>query len=200
MRRFILIASIVLVTLVLGAQNAPKAEIFGGYSYLRNSSNSFNGWEGQATANFGRYLGVTADVSGHYRSAASFGVSGVFASANQRLYNFLFGPTATARFGKHDVFGHALFGAAHSSLGAGVSIPVIGGFSTGVNSATAFAMAFGGGLDIGLSDHFAIRPAQVDYVYTKFNTFDALSTGLANTSGGGHQNSFRYSAGIVIRF
>jgi opacity protein-like surface antigen len=68
-----------------------------------------------------------------------------------------------------------------------------------VNSATAFAMAFGGGLDIGLSDRFAIRPAQVDYLYTRFNAVDALTTGLANTSTG-HQNSFRYSGGIVIRF
>jgi opacity protein-like surface antigen len=200
MRKSVILVATILLPLALAAQDAPKAEIFGGYSYLRNSSNSLNGWEGQATANFGRYLGVTADVSGHYRTVATLsGIPGVSASANQRLYNFLFGPTVTARFDKHAVFAHALFGAAHSSLGAGVSIPIIGAVSTRVNSATAFAMAFGGGVDIGLTNTFAIRPAQIDYLYTRFNSVDALSTGLSSSTSG-HQNSFRYSAGIVIRF
>ncbi len=201
MRKLILIGTIALLPLALAAQDAtvPKATIFGGYSYLRNSSNGFNGWDGQVTANFGRYFGATADISGEYRTATSLVFTGFSGSANQRLYNFLFGPTVTGRFGKNAVFGHALFGAARSSLGAGIAIPIIGGISTGLTSATAFAMAFGGGLDIGLSDHFAIRPAQVDYLYTRFNSVDALTTGLATTTTG-HQNSFRYSAGIVFRF
>ncbi len=201
MHKYILIGTLALLPLALLAQNnpAPKATIFGGYSYLRNSGHGFNGWDGQATANLGRYFGITADVTGEYRTAASIGISGVSASANQRLYSFLFGPTVTGRFGKNEVFGHALFGAARSSLGAGITIPIIGGISTGVTSATAFAMAFGGGLDIGLSDHVAIRAAQVDYLYTRFNLTDALSTGLT-TSNGNHQNNFRYSAGIVFRF
>ena len=199
MRKIAFLAIIVFMPLFLVAQDAPKAELFGGYSYLRSSGNSFNGWEGQATANLGRYFGVTRDVSGHYRTLISASLPGISAAANQHLYNFLFGPTATARFGNHAVFGHALFGAAHSSLGAGITIPIIGGVSTGVTTANAFAMALGGGLDIGLSSRFAIRPVQVDYVYTRFGSVDALSTGLA-TSANGHQNSFRYSAGIVIRF
>ncbi len=200
MGKFVVVAATVLLPLVLLAQEVPQREIFGGYSYLRNSGNSFNGWEGQGTLNFTRYLGVTADVSGHYRTAAAFSpVAGFSISANQRLYNFLFGPTVTARFNKISVFGHGLFGGAHSSLGAGVSVPIIGGISTGVTSATAFAMAFGGGVDIALTQHFAIRAAQVDYLYTRFNASDALASGLSSSTSG-HQNSFRYSAGIVVRF
>lgn len=200
MRNSVILVAIILLPLALAAQDAPKAEIFGGYSYLRNSSNSFNGWEGQVTANFGRYLGVTGDFSGHYRTFATLSaIPGVSASAPQRLYNFLFGPTVTARFDKHAIFGHALFGAAHSSLGAGVTIPFLGTVSTGINGATAFAMAFGGGVDLGLTRTFAIRPAQIDYLYTRFNSVNAVSTGLSN-SASGHQNSFRYSAGVVIRF
>jgi len=103
------------------------------------------------------------------------------------------------RFGKNAIFGHALFGGAHSALGAGVSLPVLGGFSTGVNSATAFAMAFGGGADIGVNNRIAIRPVQIDYLYTHFNSFDALTTGLTSTTTS-HQNSFRYSGGVVLRF
>jgi hypothetical protein len=200
MRKLVMLAALVLLPLAMVAQDLPKAEVFGGYSYLRNSGNGFNGWDGQATFNFARYLGVTADVGGSYRTAAAFSpLSGFSISANQRLYTFLVGPTVTVGYNRFSVFGHGLFGGAHSSLGAGVNIPIIGGISTGITGATAFAMAFGGGVDIGLAKHFAIRAAQVDYLYTRFNSLDALTTGLSTTTTG-HQNSFRYAAGVVFRF
>jgi opacity protein-like surface antigen len=110
------------------------------------------------------------------------------------------GPKLTARFNNFSVFGHGLFGAAHSSLGGGLTLPIIGGVSSGLTSANAFAMAFGGGVDIGVTRHFAVRAGQVDYLYTRFSPTDALSTGLLTNSLSGHQNSFRYSAGIVFRF
>jgi hypothetical protein len=200
MRKFMSLVFVLLLGAMAAAQESPKAEVFGGYSYLRSNSNSFNGWEGQGTAFLTPNFGVTADVSGSYRntSLSAFGTD-LGGSAKQHLYNFLFGPTVAARFGTHSVFGHALFGAARSGLNAGVSIPIIGGFSTDVNNATAFAMALGGGVDLGVSPHFAIRPVQIDYVYTRFNSLDALAGGLS-TSANGHQNSFRYSAGVVFRF
>jgi len=159
----------------------------------------FNGWGGQGTFNFNRYLGVTADVSGSILSPFSFSTSGFSASTYQHVTNYLFGPTVTAGFGRSAVFAHALFGAAHSSLGAGVNIPIIGGISTGLTSANAFAMAFGGGIDIGMTRHFAIRAVQVDYIRTQFNSIDALTSGLSSSLGN-RQNSFRYSSGIVFRF
>jgi len=182
-----------------GSENATRAVVFGGYSYLRNGSNGFNGWEGQGTFNFNRYLGVTADVSGSILSPFSFSTSGFSASTYQHVTNYLFGPTVTAGFGRSAVFAHALFGAAHSSLGAGVNVPIIGGISTGLTSANAFAMAFGGGIDIGMTRHFAIRAVQVDYIRTQFSATDALLTGLSSSLGN-RQNSFRYSSGIVFRF
>jgi hypothetical protein len=204
MRSLFVVIAIALLPLLLAAQAVQKeysrVEAFAGYSYLRDSGNNFNGWEGQLTWNFNRHLGATADFSGHYHNTSAFSpLAGFSISANQRLYTYLFGPTVTARFGKNSVFGHALFGAAHSTVGAGFSAPIVGSFSTGVNSANAFAMALGGGVDIGLNRFFAIRPAQVDYLYTHFGTFDALTTGLSNNTSN-HQNGFRYSAGIVLRF
>jgi peptidoglycan-associated lipoprotein len=80
-----------------------------------------------------------------------------------------------------------------------VNIPVIGGLSTGLTSANAFAMAFGGGVDLGLTRHLAIRVAQVDFLRTQFNATDALLAGLSSNLGN-RQNSMRYSAGIVFRF
>ena len=193
-----------LLTAQIGAraaavENENRVTVFGGYSYLRNASNSFSGFDGQGTFNFNRYLGVTADVSGASLTPFSGSALGFSGSARQRIYNYLFGPTVTANVGKSAFFAHALFGEAHSSLGAGVNIPIIGGFSTGLTSANAFAMAFGGGVDIGLTRHFAIRAAQVDYLRTQFNATDALLTGLSSSLGN-RQNSMRYSAGVVFRF
>jgi hypothetical protein len=182
-----------------GSENQTRATIFGGYSYLQNNSNGFNGWEGQGTYNFNRYLGVTADVSGANLTPFSFSALGFSAGAYQHLNNYLFGPTITASVGRSSVFAHALFGEARSSLGAGVSIPIVGGISTGLTSANAFAMAFGGGIDIGLTRHLAIRAVQVDYLRTHFKATDALTTGLSSDFGN-WQSSFRYSTGIVFRF
>jgi opacity protein-like surface antigen len=205
----ILISFVLLVPVVMAAQmgrpstafegDGPRVTVFGGFPYLRNNSNGFGGWQGEGTFNFTRYLGVTGDVSGDYRSPGSFSISGVTASANQHLYTFMAGPSVTANVGRNAFFAHALFGEAHSSLGAGVSIPIIGGISSGLTSANAFAMAFGGGVDIGVSRHLAIRAIQVDYLRTQFSAADALATGFS-TSLNNYQNSFRYSAGIVFRF
>ena len=162
-------------------RNTPDS--VGGYSYLRNGSNGFNGWEGQGTFNFNRYLGVTADVSGSSLSPFSFSFLGASAGTYQHLNNYLFGPTVAGQFGRSAIFAHALFGEAHSSLGAGLSVPIIGGLSTGLTSANAFAMAFGGGIDIGLTRHLAIRAVQVDYIRTQFDAGDALTTGLSSSFG-----------------
>jgi opacity protein-like surface antigen len=201
MRKLAILTTLVLLSLGLMAQEAPKAEVFGGYSLLRNSGNNLNGWEAQGTANFTPHFGITADFSGNYQRVASLSpFTGTLLSANQRLYNFLAGPRVSAAFNRFSVFGHSLFGVAHSSLGAGVTLPIIGGVSTGLTSANAFAMALGGGLDIELSRHLAFRAGQVDYLYTRFSPTEALSTGLFSNSLSGHQNSFRYSTGIVFRF
>jgi hypothetical protein len=179
---------------------APRVGLFGGYSYLRNGGNSSTGWDGQATFNFNRYLGITADLGSDSRTLASFSpLPFLTASANDRFRTLLLGPTVTAHLGRSAVFAHALFGVARASLGAGISVPIAGGLSTDLTNATAFAMAFGGGVDIGVTRHFAIRAAQVDYIRTRFNSPDVLSSSLFSFIGP-RQNSFRYSAGIVFRF
>jgi hypothetical protein len=182
-----------------GTEKETRATVFGGYSYLRNNTNGFNGWEAQGTFNFNRYLGVTADVSGASLTPFSFSALGFSAGTYQHLNNYLFGPTVTAILGRSAVFAHALFGEAHSSLGAGVGVPIIGGISSDITSAHAFAMAFGGGIDIGLTRHLAVRAVQVDYLRSQFNATDALTTGLSSSLGN-RQNSFRYSTGVVFRF
>ena len=217
--RAILFSAILCLPLLSFAQQetnqvATRGNIYAGYSLLHANNDlggsniggsgfnlgggNLNGWEGQGTFNFTRHFGVTADFSGNSKQLAGFSALGFSAGTQQHMYNFLFGPTVTGYFGKSSVFGHALFGAAHSSLNAGVSVPILGGISAPLDSSNAFAMAFGGGVDIGISRHFAIRAAQVDFIRTNFNTLDSL-TGLTNGTST-NQNNFRYSGGVIWRF
>jgi hypothetical protein len=216
--RAILFSAILCLPLLSFAQQetnqvATRGNIYAGYSLLHanndlgstsigssnfNLGGNLNGWEAQGTLNFTRHFGVTADFSGNSKQLAGFSALGFSAGTQQHMYNFLFGPTVTGYFGKSAVFGHALFGAAHSSLGAGITVPILGGISAPLDSGNAFAMAFGGGVDIGLSKHFAIRAAQVDFIRTNFNSLDSLTGLISSTSN--NQNSFRYSGGVIWRF
>jgi hypothetical protein len=58
-----------------------------------------------------------------------------------------------------------------------------------LGSKTAFGSTAGGGIDVTLSRHVAVRPVQAEYFLTKF------PDGANN-----RQNNFRYSAGFTFRF
>jgi len=138
------------------AARAQKAEIFAGYQYSHlDPSFNANGWNGSATGNIGEILGVTADVSGVYKSGTKF-------------YTYTFGPEFHAPLPLVKPFVHALFGGATASGGGG--------------STNGFAMYVGGGLDAG---HGLIgwRLIQVDWLHTRFegvndNKNTRISTGL----------------------
>ena len=150
----------------LGQESTPQAEIFGGYSLLHADNgfvgNNASGWEASLAGNYNRWLGLTADFSGHYDSFGGVDVSD---------HNFLFGPTVSLRNPRFTPFGHALFGDSHISAG-------------GVSD-NSFGMALGGGLDWNLTQRFAVRVIQADYLFTHF--------------GGDTQNNIRFSFGLVLR-
>jgi hypothetical protein len=146
----------------LTARAQDKAELFGGYSYMRFLSSNLNGWEISGQYKFLDWLGGVADVDGHYGSIHGIGTS---------TYTFLFGPEISLP-SRVSPFGHLLLGGAHNSTG---------GFGS-----SSFSMALGGGLDAELTDAIHWRLVQLDYVLTQF--------------GGGSQNNFRLSTGILIRF
>jgi len=47
------------------AQDVPKGEVFGGYSYLGTNGQGFNGFNGQFTYNRSQALGITGDWVAH---------------------------------------------------------------------------------------------------------------------------------------
>lgn len=181
MRKLFFIAALLLaLPLIAQAQDAPKVEVFGGYSYLRaddyfninNDGIDLHGWNASTAVNINKWVGIAADFSGHYGDITILPGS----KADISGYLFLIGPRFSYR--KHKVltpFGHVLLGAArlHTSyLGS-------------KNSDAAFAMAVGGGLDATVHPNLAIRLFQTDYVLTRFNDDS--------------QHNFRLSTGLVLR-
>jgi opacity protein-like surface antigen len=176
------------------SQGTPKAEIFGGYSFARQGdANIGAGWNGSVEGKLTDWFGIVADVSGHYYSKDLLvvqGPSNAVVKANLSLHMFRFGPQFTMRSGKAAPFVHALFGAANAKVTGGLQIGSAN-FSVS-DSSTDFAAAVGGGVDVDVTDRFAIRAVQVDYSYFR--------NGSAVFGPGGSTNGVRISGGVVFRF
>ncbi len=180
MRKLLFVASLLLLLpFAAHAQDKPKVEIFGGYSYLHTDDAldlDLHGWNASVTGNLNKWFGIKADFSGHYTTEEiSPGIK-----ADLSGYLFLIGPQFAYR--KHDTwqpFGHVLLGAAHQQASARTPT---GRFST---SDTAFAFVVGAGLDAHVIKPLAIRLFQADYVLTNFNDDT--------------QHNFRLSTGLVLR-
>jgi opacity protein-like surface antigen len=180
----------------------PRVELFLGYSYLRAvptlaEGNRFvwlNGGSTSIAFNFNRYLGLVGDFAGFADSqlrvngAAS---PGKVVDSSGSAYTYLFGPRLSFR--KHDrftPFAQVLFGGVHASP-VTISSDCSGAGCTPLPAENKFAMTAGGGLDIRVHRHIAIRVIQAEYLMTNF---DDPSTGQNAT-----QNDVRLSAGIVFR-
>src|ERR1700677_4977624 len=181
----------------------PRVEWFMGYSYLRavptlaaqNRLMWLNGGSTSIAFNLNRYLGLVGDfggfnetrlllISGNPPSAA-----GPYKAVDAgTVFTFLAGPRLSFR--SHESFTpfiQALFGDIRASqemlcLSCTPSLP----------AENAFALTAGGGLDIKLHHHLAIRVIQAEYMMTRFDNFTTGKTAA--------QNDMRLSSGLVFRF
>jgi len=153
-KAFCSLSLICLTFLPVMAQEASKAEIFGGYSW---SGGNFHGWNASVTGNITRRFGITADFSGHYGDELEGSIL-----IKQDAHSFLFGPRYTFRRKRFSPFVYALFGVTRfheSATIAGQRLSV---------SDTGFGSALGGGLDIKVNERVAIRAFQIDYFRPNF--------------------------------
>jgi opacity protein-like surface antigen len=166
---------------VRAQEDFQKFELYGGFDFLRVNFNakvsgqplsaSFNGYGGGGNLeyNVNNWVGVVGDLEGNYFPEADGGAD----------FSYLFGPRVNFRRGRVMPFAQAVF--------EGIATTdTIGG---GAGYQNVFGLAAGGGVDIRVSSHFAIRPAQAEYLLTK------LPDGLNN-----RQNNFRFSSGVVFLF
>jgi hypothetical protein len=207
--RALLAVPILLVNVVAGAQEFPRAEVGANYSYGRfipsrdsRTPYSLNGGGGSLVVNINEFLGIKMDLQGYKSTTREFVIpasgnfpSGAQGSVSGDLFTYLFGPEIKVRTHKLQPFAHILFGAAHSNVYADayktICQPIVGGCAfRGSPASDAFAMAVGGGLDIPINHVISFRPAEADYLLTHFTNQFANNV----------QNNFRYSAGVLFSF
>jgi len=190
------------VSLVAFAQDVPKFEVPVGFSFVNvhpdlTPITSFNvfGGGGGFVYNITPVIGIKADFNGYTQGS---GLRGKLTQAGYtvgnlqgNVFTYMFGPQFKKHSGKLQPFVEGLFGAAHSNAYANIYNTIHGGTSASSNN-NAFAMEFGGGLDFALTKHIQARPAEVDYLYTRF--------GINGTSYTGAQNNFKYFAGLNFTF
>ena len=167
-------------------RSTPNVELFGGYSYVfrpydHTQTNPFtggmNGWDASLKLPvpiFGSWLGVKGDVSGSYRNDGP--------DFNPHSYFFLLGPQVSVHLGRSTVFVHGLVGSAHLNNSA---LP-------NLKSNNTFAVAVGGGLDLGISRGLAWR-VQADYYNTNYQSTNTNIREIVNSNG-------RFATGPVLRF
>jgi opacity protein-like surface antigen len=179
------------------ADDTPKVEVFGGVSFLHIDTMGLNnfglkanyaGWDAEGQFNINKILGVTADIGGNYGRLQPN-------TPTKHTYTYVFGPTFSIRREHATIFAHTLFGANSTNILTTQSSVAPSGAIITPNSATAFAMAWGGGIDLKLSRTFAVRLGQLDWIYTRADLALLKLDGLTLKD---HQNNIRYTGGIVI--
>jgi hypothetical protein len=157
-------------------QDAPKVEVFGGYSFYHPGGkiNGFNtkdlneGWAGQFTYNLSHWAGIAVDGNGHYGKGAG------------TAHSIAIGPQFKLRTEHAVPFVEAMLGVQHYSP---KQLP-------SQNAAVFFA---GAGLEYKVTPRFSIRPIQADYVNYFYNKL--LPAGESNML-----NGVRLQAGLLFNF
>jgi len=184
-------------------QGAPKVELFVGYSYLRampdlSSGNRIvylNGGSTSVAYNLNRYLGLVGDFGGFNDTRLLLRGAGLSPSVNAQVvggsvFSYLGGPRLSFRnHSKLTPFAQALFGGVHASE---ITLSGCTGSCTYLPAENTFAMTAGGGLDLKVHRHLAIRIVQAEYMMTNFENRDTGKSAM--------QNDMRLSSGIVFRF
>jgi hypothetical protein len=151
------------------AQAFTKAEVLGGYHFMQNGYGdlNFHGFLLEVEGNLTKSLGVVGEYAFNTKSIEDQRVN---------ISSFYGGPRFSYRRENLRIFGHGLFGANYF------------GFET--SSRTIFAMVFGGGVDIPVSDRISVRPAQLDLAIRKWTYSEGTVWG----------KDLRYAGGVIFKF
>ena len=143
-RLSILLGLIFLISISARAQD--NVELFGGYTFQRyggTPSRYLNGWEISGKYKLAPWVGIAADLDGHY---------GLPSSPDARTLHFMVGPQISFP-GRISPYFHVLGGFGHMQ---------------GNGSNTSLAGAIGGGVDMRVAPLLSWRVIQADDVVTRF--------------------------------
>jgi hypothetical protein len=159
----------------------PVVEVGFNYSYLHLTtaqSGNFNqnGGSGYMEYNLNKVVGLVADFGGYANGRAAVGGN------SGTTFTYLFGPRFNWRKSHMVPYVQFLFGGENTGLD-GLS---------GQTTRNGFAASAGGGLDISVTKHIALKPFEVEYITAQ------IPDVVANRNS--FQNDLRYSGGVVFRF
>jgi hypothetical protein len=197
MKRWIALVILAIATSpFVAAQDASRVDLFGGFSILNgdspagNGRDSFFGWQASATGNIKPWFGIVADFGGQYKNYSNLVVevppAAYVVSADVRAYEYLFGPQFRLRARRATVFAHVLVGGVHQYAHVGFYAP---GPTTSTGTMDGLAMGIGGGLDVNLARHFAVRIVQFDWMPGRIQgnwQTDAVRIGIGVVAKLGH--------------
>jgi hypothetical protein len=200
-----------LVGVSASAQDFHRAEVFGDYTYMQFNptltglqSRALNGGGGGFQVNMRKFFAIKGEFQGYQSTQWTLNVTSPLTTpggaiipvgtykSNANMFTYLFGPVIRMPTRRITPFAEALFGGSNTNLyGRLYSQTITGGQSAEAGGTQhPFTMALGGGFDINVTKHIAIRPAEMDYVLTRY------TNPFTNTN---NQNSFRYLGGIVFK-
>jgi len=139
----------------------PKIELFGGYSRASLEGIGGNGFNIAFSYNPIEWLGLVIDSSSHYANVLGSDLS---------VHSLNFGPQFAFRFNRVTPFVRPLVG--FSTLREGF-------LGISVGSVTGFSFGGGGGLDVKVANHVAIRAVQFDYLNIRVSGVGADFTRLS---------------------
>lgn len=200
----LLVAMICAPAVLAQDKDYSRYEFVGGYAYERASNNAgtfdkngravfngntvtfaeqkenYNGFMAEFNQNVTRNIGIVTSFTGTYDTTAYVNTkTGRAFNASAQRYDLMIGPRYNWRLSGVTPFVHAMAGISHMRVSFDDTLSPVR------KSDTAFAMAFGGGLDVHAGDHIDIRVIQVDYLPTFYNS--------------DRQDNIRVGAGVKIK-
>ena len=183
--------------------HTPKVEVFLGYSYFRsvptlaagNRMVDLNGGDASIAVNFSSHLAIVGDFGGYDDSQLLLTGTSVneprTVGSSGTVYTYLGGPRLSFRKPHRvSLFTQVLVGGVRASAVSIAGCSVIP--CTPLPAQDSFALTAGGGVDVRLTHHIAIRPIQAEYMMTRFSSVPAGNSAS--------QNDLRLSAGLVFLF
>jgi hypothetical protein len=178
------------LTELFAQAQVPRFEVFGGYSYSRLEGRNLQGWNASVATSLNDWLGIVADVSGHYGSdLQGFPFQGVYAD-DADLFSYRFGLRFTNRTSRRVTpFAQALAGRTHVAAEGrrvgGTGVGTVGGVR---DSGDGLTVSAGGGFDVQATSRLALRIIQAEYNFQRFHRYRQNFEGA------------RLSFGLVFRF
>jgi hypothetical protein len=197
------------------AQSLEKWEFFGGYSlfhaydYPQMAPVSMNGGQAAVTYFPTKYLGFGGEFSAFANGTQNELISSVNVARTVKSQEYLFGPTL--RFGlrgaanqRVSFFVHQYFGVSHLTFATNSTSNTNASCENAVVSCSVnpFEILSGGGIDLKVSKHIALRPVQFDYSNQEITcrSLGDTAPGVDSSCGTYGGRGFRYTTGAAFRF